>query len=157
MQMKEQAKKGDRIEILGIELEWKLRWNDTLDRYCVLAVTMHAGAKVPLHQHPQQEAFFIIEGRPEFAVENGSGLGWKEAHPGDLVNIPPDVMHGFRNGSGRDVKILLTCEAELGRFFEAAGTPLADNESAGANVSPAAIDRVLEIAQKHGQRFADAV
>ncbi len=70
-----------------------------------------------------------------------------------MVNIPPDTMHGFRNAGDRDVKLLLTCAAGLGRFFEEAGTPLTENESARANLSPEEIQRVLEIARKHGQRF----
>jgi quercetin dioxygenase-like cupin family protein len=153
--MKEQSRKSDRIEILGIELEWKLKRSDTLDQYCVLAATMPPGSGVPLHQHLEQEAFFVLEGQPEFAVENGAGLVWKEINPGELVNIPPDAMHGFRNGSGRDVKVLLTCVGELGKFFEEAGTPLRENESASANISLEAIQRVIEIARKHGQRFPE--
>ena len=151
--MKEQPRKNDRIEILGIELEWKLRRNDTVNHYCVLAATMPPGVGVPLHQHPQQEAFFILEGRAQFAVENGAPLAWKEVNPGDMVNIPPDAIHGFRNESDREVKLLLTCEAELGKFFEEASTPLAANQTARPNVSPEEIQRVLEIARKHGQRF----
>ena len=153
MFMKEQSRKNDRVEILGIELEWKLRRNDTVDQYCVLAATMPPGVGVPVHQHPQQEAFFILEGQAEFAVENGAGLAWKEVNPGDMVNIPPDAIHGFRNESDRDVKLLVTCEAGLGRFFEEASTPLTENQSARANVSTEEIQRVLEIAKKHGQRF----
>ena len=151
--MKEQSRRKDRIEILGVELEWKLRRNDTVDQYCVLAATIPPGAGIPVHQHPQQEAFFILEGQPEFAVENSAGLPWKEVNPGDMVNIPLDTMHGFRNAGDRDLKLLLTCAAGLGRFFEEAGTPLTENESARANLSPEEIQRVLEIARKHGQRF----
>ena len=51
------------------------------------------------------------------------------------------------------MKLLLTCAAGLGRFFEEASTPLTENQSARANVSPEEIQRVLEIAMKHGQRF----
>ena len=150
--MKEEAKESDRIEILGIELEWKLRRNDTVDQYCVLAATMPPGVGVPIHQHPQQEAFFILEGEAEFAVES-SGLAWKKVLPGDMVNIPPDAMHGFRNESDGEVKLLLTCAAELGEFFEEAGLPLTENEPVRAEVSAQEVQRVLEIALKHGQRF----
>jgi quercetin dioxygenase-like cupin family protein len=117
----------DRIEILGIEMEWKLTRNDTLNHYCVLAAIMPPGAGVPFHQHPQQEAFFVVEGQPEFAVENGAGLVWKKLGPGDMLNVPPDAMHGFRNESGQAVKLLLTCEAKLGEFFSEAGTPLKED------------------------------
>jgi quercetin dioxygenase-like cupin family protein len=144
----------NRFEVLGIELEWKLQRSDTLGRYCVMAATMPPGSGVPLHQHPEQEAFFILDGEPEFAVESG-GLVWMKIHSGEMVNIPPDAMHGFRNAGDRDVKILLTCEGDLGKFFEEAGTPLADDESPTQHPSPEAIQRVLEIARKFGQRFPD--
>jgi quercetin dioxygenase-like cupin family protein len=155
--MKEQPEKNDRVEVLGIELEWKLRRHDTVDQYCVLSATMPPGTGVPLHQHPQQEAFFILEGQAEFAVENGAGLAWKKVNPGDVVNIPPDAIHGFRNEGDRNVKLLLTCQADLGKFFEEAGKPLTDDQSAHANISPEEIQRVLAIATKHGQRFPAAV
>ena len=152
--MKEQKRKSDRVEILGIELEWKLKRSDTLDRYCVLLAKLPPGAGVPVHQHPEQEAFFILEGTPEFAVEHSGELAWRTANPGDMVNIPPDTMHGFRNGSDRQVRVLLTCDAHLASFFEEAGVPLDENETPSSEVLPEAIHRVLEIAQKHGQRFA---
>jgi hypothetical protein len=38
-------------------------------------------------------------------------------------------------------------------FFAEAGTPLTENDSARANVTPEDIQRVLEIAKKHGLRF----
>jgi quercetin dioxygenase-like cupin family protein len=142
------------MDVLGVELEWKLRSSDTLDQYCVLAATVPPGVGIPPHQHPDQEAFFVLEGQPEFAVADGAGLAWRSAQPGDMVNIPPDALHGFRNASGSAVKVLITCAANLGKFFEEAGTPLGENESASASVLPEAIQRVLAIAEKHGQRFA---
>ena len=151
--MKEDEEKIESIWVLGVELEWKLRRNDTVDQYCVLAATIPPGAGIPVHQHPQQEAFFTVYAKTEFAVENSAGLPWKEVNPGDMVNIPLDTMHGFRNAGDRDLKLLLTCAAGLGRFFEEAGTPLTENESARANLSPEEIQRVLEIAREHGQRF----
>jgi quercetin dioxygenase-like cupin family protein len=152
--MKEEVGVDNRFEVLGIELEWRLRRSDTLGHYCVMAVTMQPGTGVPLHQHPEQEAFFILDGEPEFAVEN-DGLDWTRAHAGEMVNIPPDAIHGFRNTSDADVKILLTCEGDLGKFFEEAGTPLAANQSPPRNFSPEAIHRVLEIAKRLGQRFPE--
>ena len=98
--------------------------------------------------------------RPTLGEDDGALDGvlqfahaWKEVNPGDMVNIAPDAIHGFRNESYRDVKLLLTCEAGLGRFFEEAGTPLTENQSARANISAEEIQRVLQIAKKHGQRF----
>jgi quercetin dioxygenase-like cupin family protein len=151
--MRSERNRRGRFDILGVELEWKLRLDETGDQYCVLAATVAPGVGVPPHQHPDQEAFFVLEGRPEFALAQGQELVWQTAAPGDLVKIPVDVMHGFRNESGAEVRVLIMCTAGLGRFFEDAGTPLGDGESAGGDLSPAAIQRVIEIAQSHGQRF----
>jgi quercetin dioxygenase-like cupin family protein len=133
-------------------LEWKLQRSDTLGHYCVMTATMPPGSGVPPHQHPQQEAFFILDGEAEFAV--GDNPRWQKVRAGDMVNIPHDAVHGFRNASDRSVSVLLTCEGDLGKFFEEAGVPLAENE-APAHPTPEAIGRVLDIAKKHGQRFPE--
>jgi quercetin dioxygenase-like cupin family protein len=152
-----QSMQNDRIDILGVELEWKLRLKETDGQYCALAATVETGVGVPPHQHPDQEAFFVLEGRPEFAFEENGQFVWKTAAPGDMVKIPVDAMHGFRNESGARVRLLILCTAGLGRFFEEAGTPLAEGECAGKDLSPDAIGRVIGIAQKYGQRFPVAV
>jgi len=152
--MNQEIAGSNRFEVLGIELEWRLRRGDTLGHYCVMTATMPPGTGVPLHQHPEQEAFFILEGEPEFAVESG-GLNWTHIHQGEMINIPPDAMHGFRNAGDRNVKILLTCEGELGKFFEEAGTPLAEDESPSRDPSLESIHRVLEVARRLGQRFPE--
>src|SRR6201986_3999817 len=130
------GQRNDRIDILGVELEWKLRLEDTDGQYCVLAATVAPGVGVPPHQHPDQEAFFVLEGRPEFALAESGELAWKTAAPGDMVTIPVDALHGFRNGSGGVVRLLIMCTAGLGRFFEEAGAPLAEGETAGHDLSP---------------------
>lgn len=59
-----ELQKSRRINVLGVELEWKLRSGDTLNQYCVLGATVPPGVGIPPHQHPQQEAFFVLEGQP---------------------------------------------------------------------------------------------
>jgi hypothetical protein len=97
--------------------------------------------------------FFLLEGRPEFALWEGAELAWKTAAPGDMVKIPVGTVHGFRNESGGVVRLLIMCTAGLGRFFEEAGMPLAEGEAAGADLSLTTIQHVVGIAEKHGQRF----
>lgn len=146
------------MELLDVELEWKLRRSDTANQYCVLAMTVPPGFALPLHHHPEQEAFFVLEGEPEFAVGNRSIAAapvFERANPGDMINVPPSELHGFRNTSNREARILLTCEAQLGRFFEDAGAPLADNESLGPHVSRESLERVLDIARRHGHQFPE--
>ncbi len=139
------------FEVLGIKLEWKLRANDTQDSYCVLAATVPPGAGVPVHQHPQQEAFVVLEGAPEFSL-GPMKPEWYAAKPGDLVNIPPDIYHGFRNTTESDVRVLIFFPPSLAGFFEEAGTAITSDVRVAPTMD--AIQRVLQIAEKHGQRFA---
>jgi len=148
---------NEKTNILGVDLEWKLRSRDTGGHYCFLTATVPPGVGIPLHQHPDQEAFFVLEGNPEFALENDGSTKWCVAAPGDMINIPPDALHGFRNTSDRDVRVIITCTARLGEFFNEAGTPRHAGGSAKTGPTLAEIERVLEVGRKHGQRFAPPV
>lgn len=148
-----QSVQNDRIDVLGVELEWKLRLEETGGQYCALLATVGPGVGVPPHQHPDQEAFLVLEGQAEFATEEDGQLVWKSAAAGDMVKIPTDALHGFRNESGATVRLLILCTSGLAGFFEEAGLPLKQGERAGGNLSPEAIGRVIGIAQKYGQRF----
>ena len=152
--MRANEERNNRVDVLGVELEWKLRATDTADQYCVLTAIVPPGVGIPPHQHPQQEAFFVLEGHPEFAVSDTNGFTWRTAQPGEMVNVLPDALHVFRNTSDHTVKVLITCAPGLGRFFEEAGVPLAEDESGRTDLAPEDVKRVLAIAEKHGQRFA---
>lgn len=146
-------KTNQRIDVLGVELKWLLTLEATGSSYCLLDTRIPAGVGVPPHQHPYQESFYVLEGEPEFALEVNGQLKWESAAPGQLVNIPPDAMHGFRNTSGDEVRVLITGTDGLGKFFEEAGRALAEGESACTQPSQEAVQQVIAIAEKHGQRF----
>jgi hypothetical protein len=111
---------------------------------------------IPPHRHPDQEAFFVLEGAPEFAIESPSGFDWCFAVPGEMVNIPPMKLHGFRNPTTSDVRVLITCTPNLGRFFADAALPF-DRESPYRHKVPSAhqIERVMEISARYGHVYAD--
>ena len=147
-------KSTQRFDILGVELNWLVPLAATEDRYCMLAARIPHGVGIPPHRHPDQEAFYVLAGAPEFAAETGGKLKWAKAEPGELINVEADALHGFRNTSGADVRILITCTEGLGRFFDEAGAPLAEGEEPNTQPTPEQVGRVLSIAEKHGQRFA---
>lgn len=143
---------GRKADVLGVILEWKLAAAETDGAYCVLEATVPPGVGVPMHQHAEQEAFYVIEGEASFARMGEKGVEWIAATPGDVVRIPGDVMHGFRNAGSAPVRLLITAEGKLAEFFEEAGAPV----KPGVAGPPAMeeIQRVMAIAEKHGQRFA---
>ena len=88
---------SEKFDILGVEMSWKLTAAETDNKYCVLEATIPPGVVVPPHRHPDQEAFFILEGAPEFATEHNGTLEWCFATPGETINLPSMTLHGFRN------------------------------------------------------------
>jgi mannose-6-phosphate isomerase-like protein (cupin superfamily) len=58
-------------------------------------LALRPGGAVPIpHVHPiQTERFEVVEGRMRFRV----GLRTFMAYPGDVVEVPPGVMHSFAN------------------------------------------------------------
>lgn len=141
------------FDVLGVVLEFKLRSQETGGQYCVVAATVPPGAIVPPHQHVEQEAFFVLEGMGEFASLVEGELAWKPVHAGEMVNIPSDSVHGFRNTTDKTMRCLITAHPGIERFFVEAGTPLPAEPAAPTMEQ---IERVLAIAQKHGQRFFHA-
>ena len=147
--------KSEKIEILGVELEWRLTDSETDNRYCVLEATIPPGVVVPPHRHPDQEAYFVLEGAPEFASEHPTGLEWCFATPGEMINIPSMSLHGFRNPTRSDVRVLITCTPNLGRYFEEAGLPF-QRESPYRMTVPSTeqVERVLEIGERFGHIYS---
>jgi quercetin dioxygenase-like cupin family protein len=133
--------KSEKFELLGVELEWKLTDTETGNRYCVLEAIIPPGVMVPPHRHPDQEAFLILDGAPEFASEGPNGLEWCFAVPGETINVPSMSLHGTPN---------------LGRFFEDAGLPYY-NESPHRSRIPTfqQVQRVLEIGERYGHVYSD--
>lgn len=53
-------------------------------------VTFSPNAVAPVHQHPQEQITYVIQGRLEFEVGNQKQI----IGPGDSVTIPKNVPHG---------------------------------------------------------------
>ena len=64
------------------------------------------GRNGPPHHvhHHHSDGFFLLQG--ELQVDLGPDRETRNLHPGDLVVIPPDVVHTFRNASGDDAWFL---------------------------------------------------
>lgn len=59
------------------------------------------GDWIPLHTHPHEEAFVILEGSAE--VRLGNEL--RVVEPGTVVFVPPETPHGTRNPGPGQVRL----------------------------------------------------
>ncbi len=51
------------------------------------------GGHVPLHVHPYPETFLLLEGRGRWTAAGEAA----ELEPNQMLVVPPDTPHGFRN------------------------------------------------------------
>jgi quercetin dioxygenase-like cupin family protein len=147
--------KPERFDLLGVELEWKLTDTQTGNHYCVLEATIPPGVMVPPHRHPDHEAFLVLDGAPEFASVGSCGLEWSFAVPGEMINVPSMSLHGLRNPTTTDVRVLITCSPNLGRFYEDASLPFHQESPHRSRIpSFAQVQRVLDIGERYGHVYS---
>jgi mannose-6-phosphate isomerase-like protein (cupin superfamily) len=63
-------------------------------------VDMPPGGTIRLHKHPYEEIFIIQEGIATFTV----GFATLEAHAGQVIIVPAEVPHKFRNLSDKQLR-----------------------------------------------------
>ncbi len=61
-----------------------------------ISITKDGTKKYPLHQHPQWEIMYYLSGEGFLATKNG-GIPFK---PGNIIIVPPGVMHGSVSQDG---------------------------------------------------------
>lgn len=60
---------------------------------CVIFVDAPPGAGPSVHKHPYEEVFIPLEGEATFVADGDEVV----ARPGDIVIVPRDVPHAFKN------------------------------------------------------------
>src|SRR5215213_7015231 len=72
---------------------------------------LRPGGAVPMpHVHPvQTERFEVVAGRMRFRV----GLRTKIAEPGDVIEVPPGVMHSFANAGEEEARLRIEVRPAL--------------------------------------------
>jgi len=97
------------------------------------------GSGPPPHNHPWNEAFFVLAGEVTFGIENS---GDQVATPGTFVFIPAGSTHWFRFGSGGGQMLSMTPTPAAADMFADADRQISPDEPN--------LDLVLEIGAKHG-------
>jgi quercetin dioxygenase-like cupin family protein len=120
---------------------------------CILKGTVPSGVSIPIHSHDVIEILFILAGGIEMIIEDAGKKRWVEANAGDLIEIPSNAKHAFRNRSQNPMINLVFTTSKHGRYFQEIGRPVASEESARL-MTPDGIQHVLETAKRYGYWFA---
>jgi quercetin dioxygenase-like cupin family protein len=120
------------------------------DEPCLIRGTIPPGVVVPLHSHPDVEAFVALSGEVEGLVDAEAGARWVPIGPGDVFHVPGGARHAFRNLGREPAVSLVVTTGRIGRFFREVGTPAGPDGAAAWPPSAEALERLLRVAERYG-------
>ncbi|HET7046324.1 MAG TPA: cupin domain-containing protein [Gaiellaceae bacterium] len=126
---------GQPLWFLGTLVRPKLTSADTGGRLALWEGVLPHGAAPPLHTHPQDETFFVLEGEltvwlveRELADDRDGETGWlatraRTCGPGAAVFAPGDSAHTFRVESDTARVLFLSTPAGIEGYVHALAEP----------------------------------
>lgn len=136
-----EAGEGNKFSVLDSEFTTKATGKDTNGAWAFYEIRETFAGGPPLHTHPWDEAFYILEGE----VEIQTGRQTIVATPGYFINIPGETAHAFKVLSPFARFIALVSPAQASEFYEEMGRFV--------NTVPPDMQKFQEIADKHGVRL----
>jgi quercetin dioxygenase-like cupin family protein len=130
------------VNVLGPTVEILTPPGDD-DAPCAMRGAIPAGGIVPLHSHPEPETFIVISGDVEGLVHTGDDLRWIPLGAGDVLHVPGDARHAWRNRSARPAVSVVVTVQRIARFFREVAT-------AGGPPSEEEVRHFLEVADRFG-------
>jgi quercetin dioxygenase-like cupin family protein len=146
---------GETLEVFGPTVQFLIAPQSSDEAPCIIKGIIPPGGFVPIHCHPGIEAFFVISGQVEVFTEATKKPHWIAAGPGDLIEVPSNAKHGFRNSSIDPVVQLITTTSKLGRFFQEIGR----STTGGGRLSPpspAELQHFVMTSERYGYWLASS-
>lgn len=132
---------GETLEVLGTRVRFLCAAAKTGHAWSLmeLAIPKHGGP--PPHDHPWDEAYYVIEGQVRFSVAGQEQI----VKAGEFLYAPAGTLHGFQGFSEVPARMLIfDCPGHAESFFRDV-----DHEVKG----PSDMDKVLEIGERNQIHF----
>jgi quercetin dioxygenase-like cupin family protein len=136
-----EAGQGDMHSMLTHTLVWKLAGNDTNGQYAVFEMIDAADGEPPLHRHPWEETFYILEGDLEITLGNRQQV----VTAGAVSHIPANAVHTFKVLSAIARVLVIVSPATAAEFYREVGETITS--------LPPDLTVLQEISAKYGLRF----
>jgi quercetin dioxygenase-like cupin family protein len=101
---------------------WLARESETAGGFMLFEDEMLAGKTTPLHTHPHEESFYVIEGSIRLHLYGNL----RDLHAGGFAVVPRGVAHAFLVTSDRARVLSLHTPAGGEAFFRAASVPVVE-------------------------------
>jgi len=146
--VKERNHHRQRTTLDGALVEFLASPDEVGAELCLIRGTVRSGGFVPLHSHLDVESFYVLEGSIEaFQSRNGTS-GWTTVGPGDVVTIPGNTKHAWRNSSALSATLVLVTTSKMYAFFHEITKPF--DPSHAAQPTPGGIQELFRAAARYG-------
>jgi quercetin dioxygenase-like cupin family protein len=127
--------KQPHVGLAGDTYTLLLTGRDTAGRYCLIDMHVPPGGGPPPHRHDFEESFTVLEGEIEATFRGVSST----VRTGQVINIPANAPHQFRNKSKKPARLLCLCSpAGQEEFFLEVGVPVATRTTPPPELDPSA-------------------
>lgn len=110
------AGEGDRFQMLSHTMTLKVSNRDTQGQWVMYEATDTVNNGAPLHTHPWEETFYILDGELEVRLGNRTVL----AQTGTSIYFPENIAHNFRIVSPT-VRLLVILPGSADAFYREVG------------------------------------
>jgi quercetin dioxygenase-like cupin family protein len=124
---------------------------DTGGRYSFIECKIFPGAgPVPHIQTREHEGFYLVEGQLTFTVDKER----IEAKAGTFINVPPNVLHTFKNETDQIAKLItILSPPGMEQLFVEMGLDVSETNVKPPPYSKEQIERIPSLVAKYGMEI----
>jgi quercetin dioxygenase-like cupin family protein len=133
---------AEELSVMGAAVRFLCAADQTENAWSLMEVELPERAGPLPHEHPWDEAYYIVAGEVRFTLGGREQL----VKAGDFVYAPGGTVHGFQGASARPARLVIfDAPAHAESFFREV-----DRE---AKELPRDLPKVQAIAERHGIHF----
>jgi mannose-6-phosphate isomerase-like protein (cupin superfamily) len=133
---------GEKLDVMGATLRLLCPGDRTDRTWSLMEAVLPLDAGPPPHDHPWDEAYFIVSGEVRFQIDGKTQL----VKAGDFIYAPGGTLHAFQGASAEPARILVfDSPAHSEQFFRELGEKV--------EAMPRDLPKVLDIGARHQVRF----
>jgi quercetin dioxygenase-like cupin family protein len=138
---------GEALWFLGTLATIRVPGEAVGDRFALIEFLFPEYASPPLHTHPQDESYVVLDGR--LTIKSGNDRFQLDA--GGSAVVPIGVPHTFRVDSETARVLVLSTPAGLERMVRDGSVPASERALPPADAPRPAQEEIERIFSKHGQ------
>jgi quercetin dioxygenase-like cupin family protein len=94
---------GETLNVMGAQIRFLCAADRTDQAWSLMEVVLPLHAGPPPHEHPWDEAYYVMEGKVRFVLNGQEQL----VQTGDFIYAPSGTVHGFEGDSEQPARLLI--------------------------------------------------